>query len=90
MKEEHSSMAMNAIAHEAFMAGQVVQQVAYEYERPSILLRPRLFIDGNQWCALYGENIQDGVAGFGDTPAKAMRDFDTTFNTRKAVIGVTK
>ena len=29
------------------------------------LYRP-LFVDGNQWCALYGENIQDGV----DTPEK--------------------
>jgi hypothetical protein len=27
------------------------------------VLRPRIFIDGNQWCVLYGENLQDGVAG---------------------------
>ena len=26
--------------------------------------------------ALYGENLQDGVAGFGDSPALAMADFD--------------
>ena len=45
-------------------------------ERPSILLRPGLSIDGNQWCALYGENIQDGVAGFGSSPEKAYEDFD--------------
>ena len=86
MNEEYQHMAVNAIAHEAFMAGQVIQQVAYEYERPSILLRPKLFIDGDQWCALYGENIQDGIAGFGDTAAKAMRDFDTSFTNRRAVI----
>ncbi len=43
---------------------------------PSVVWKPRLFIDGNQWCALYGENIQDGVVGFGDTPDKAMWNFD--------------
>lgn len=47
-----------------------------ERERPSHIYRPRLFIDGNQWCALFGENLQDGVAGFGDSPLLAYRDFD--------------
>ena len=53
-----------------------VQIAAGEYERPSVQFRPKLFIDGNQWCALYGKNLQDGVAGFGDSPAKAIYDFD--------------
>lgn len=44
--------------------------------RPFYLLRPRVFPDGNQWCALYGDNLQEGVAGFGDTPAKAAHQFD--------------
>jgi len=52
----------------------------YEYSclinRPSYLLRPRIFIDGNKWCALYGQNLQDGVAGFGDSPELAYQDFD--------------
>lgn len=45
-------------------------------------LRPRLFIDGNQWCALYGENIQDGVAGFGDSPDEAARAFDAAMTEK--------
>lgn len=49
---------------------------ALEGQRPFILLRPRISIDGNQWCALYGENLQDGVAGFGDSPELAAWDFD--------------
>lgn len=49
---------------------------------PSVLYRPRLFIDGNQWCALYGENLQDGVAGFGDSPAEAMLEFDRNWNKK--------
>lgn len=47
-----------------------------EHARPSAVYRPRLSIDGNQWCALYGENLQDGVAGFGDTPEAACAAFD--------------
>jgi hypothetical protein len=47
-----------------------------EMSRPSVLFRPKLSIDGNQWCALYGENLQDGCAGFGDSPEKAMMAFD--------------
>lgn len=51
--------------------------------RPSVLMRPRIFIDGNQWCCLYGDNIQDGVAGFGDTPEAAACDFDTSWHNSK-------
>lgn len=50
--------------------------ITSEATRPSYLYKPKLSIDGNQWCALYGENLQDGVAGFGDTPEKAYEDFD--------------
>ena len=33
------------------------------------------FKDGNQWCFLYGSNIQEGVCGFGDTIAQAASNF---------------
>jgi hypothetical protein len=48
----------------------------YEQMRPSYLYRPRLSIDGDQWRALYGENLQDGVAGFGGSPGEAYAAFD--------------
>ena len=47
--------------------------------RPVYLLRPRLFRDGNSWCALYGENIQEGICAFGDTPAEAAERFDAAY-----------
>lgn len=50
--------------------------VREELIRPSVLFRPSVQKDGNQWIALYGENLQEGVAGCGDTPALAMEDFD--------------
>ncbi len=49
---------------------------AYEQQRPSAIYRPAISKDGNQWCALYGEDLQRGVSGFGDTPELAMADFD--------------
>lgn len=55
-------------------------EAAIKRNSPSYLLKPRLFVDGNQWCALYGENIQEGVAGFGDTPEKAFEDFNNNFS----------
>lgn len=52
------------------------RRAAEARNRPSMLLRPGLSIDGTQWCALYGENLQDGVAGFGSSPEEAFVDFD--------------
>lgn len=44
------------------------------------LLKPKISIDGNQWCVLYGENLQDGIAGFGDTPWKAVAAFNKAWH----------
>jgi len=60
----------------AFAARQAIQQAVSAYESPSAIYRPTLTIDGNQWCALYGDNLQDGVAGFGGSPYAAMGDFN--------------
>lgn len=49
---------------------------AYEMHRPSVLFKPKVFMDGDYWCALYGENIQEGVAGFGKSPSEATEAFD--------------
>ena len=61
------------------------EQSAYEQRRPFVLLRPRMYPDGNQWCALYGDNLQEGVAGFGDTPSKAALAFDLAWLNETAV-----
>lgn len=63
---------LNAQWNAAYQA----ELVELERKRPFYLLKPNISIDGNKWCALYGENIQDGVSGFGDTPDLAARDFD--------------
>ena len=45
-------------------------------------LRPEIHQDGDQFCVLYGSNLQDGVAGFGDTIYDAVIDFNNAFNRR--------
>lgn len=57
-------------------------EVASEWNRPSAIFRPKISIDGNMYCALYGDNLQDGVAGFGKSPADAMWDFDKNWNEK--------
>jgi hypothetical protein len=39
--------------------------------------------DGNMWCWLLGENLQSGVAGFGETPYLAALDFNKNFLGQK-------
>lgn len=63
------SFAVDGVAYE-------FKRAAYEQQRPSVIYRPSLSIDGNKWCALYGDNLQDGFAVFGDSPQEAMLNFD--------------
>ena len=79
---EHEAK-MRAIEAEV-RAANAAESTEFERCRPFMLLGPRVFPDGNQWCALYGENLQEGVAGFGDTPAKASVDFDIQWLNAKA------
>ncbi len=57
-------------------AAELACRAAEQQARPSVIHKPKIYIDGDQWCALYGDNLHDGVAGFGDSPEKAMLDFD--------------
>lgn len=61
-----------------------IWEVAASMQRPSVLFRPAISMDGNMWCALYGDNLQDGVAGFGASVAEAMADFDKNWNSDQA------
>lgn len=67
------------ISHMKEIVLQEVLCALHEYQRPSAVFRPALSKDGGMWCALLGDNLQEGVAGFGETPAKAMLAFDLAF-----------
>ena len=67
-----------------FMASvaQEYEFAAYEQQRPSAVFKPKIYKDGNQWCALLGDDLQGGVCGFGDSPDLAARDFDKHWITK--------
>jgi hypothetical protein len=79
MNSQDSSMAANAMVTEARNAFLLV---SYCMAEPSVMYRPALSVDGNKWCALYGDNLQDGVAGFGDSPQEAMCDFNANWYSK--------
>ena len=76
MNAVDSNLAMNAIDHAARMIQASWQEVASIQTAPHIRYKPKLFRDGDQWCALLGDDIQEGVCGFGNSPANAMHAFD--------------
>lgn len=39
--------------------------------------------DGNYWCVSLGDDLQVGIAGFGDTPYKAIMAFNDAFFNSK-------
>ncbi len=73
----------NWVAQHMMQAISIIQD---EKTRPSVLFRPKVFVDGDEWCALYGDNIQEGVAAFGTTPDEATRRFDAEWFTKKAAL----
>jgi hypothetical protein len=71
------------VSNYAAQAVEAIQEAAGHASRPSVVYRPTLSADGDQWCVLLGSDLQSGVAGFGDTPDLAMIAFDTNFYNAK-------
>ena len=74
-----SAMRSANISHYFEMMMRRGQETAASYDRPSAIYRPTLTVDGNQYCALYGADLVDGVAGFGPSAADAMAAFDAAW-----------
>jgi len=66
------------------------RKAAEQQRRPSVILRPRVFLDGDAWCCLLGANIQEGVCGFGATPEEACAAFDRTWRMGNDKVKVSK
>ncbi len=63
--------------HEDMRTAILVEQQEYNLVG---LLKPSIMLDGNKWCVLYGANLMEGIAGFGDTPIEAIYDFNRAFH----------
>ena len=70
---------MTDISVNAYLARMAIVEAAAFIAAPHTRMRPRIFPDGDKWCALYGENIMEGVVGFGATPQEACEEFDRNF-----------
>lgn len=78
--QEASEMERNAASYK--------EEAARELVRPFYLIKPKVYPDGDKWCALFGEDIQGGVCGFGDTPNQAAINFDIEWLNGSAVTGL--
>ena len=59
------------------------RQLLDDHQRPSVLYRPDIGLDGNKYSVLYGRNLMEGCGGFGDTVAEAMADVDKNWLEKK-------
>ena len=57
----------------------IVEQL--EYNLFSII-KPKLYKDGDSWCCLFGDDINVGICGFGDTPYLAILDWNRAWNNQ--------
>ena len=59
--------------HIAYLEKQKEHSMSAEEVLAKAGLKP--YKDGNQWCILAGDNIQEGICGFGDTIDEALYQF---------------
>lgn len=82
LSEEKQYQYLSTLTHYADIADRRAQE--NEYEMLVLRLMKELaivpFKDGDKWCALYGEDLQAGIAGFGNTPFLAMADLRDQLN----------
>ena len=62
---------------------------AVEMNRPSFIRPVKIYPNGDQWCCLEGENIQEGVCGFGPSPDAACAAFDEAWYAKLPTGGKT-
>ena len=68
--------AFSMASHHMACVAQDWSIAAVEQQRPCVVFKPTLSRDGSLYCVLFGEDLVQGVAGFGESPALAMTDFD--------------
>lgn len=82
IEEQYWHDRYNDEVHNLTFQNQSIMNRLVEQETMNLfsILKPTLKKDGNQWCVLYGDNLQEGICGFGNTPYLAIIDFNKSFN----------
>jgi len=62
-----------------------LEQLLNEQTAPSVLYQQSLEIskDGDEYCVLLGNNLMEGVSGFGKTMRSAMNNFSDNFDNKQ-------
>jgi hypothetical protein len=81
MNSEDSACIRDAALSHISNVGNELYEAAEKLNSFAIAYKLVPFRDGNQWCVLLGPDLQVGIAGFGDTPAKAIADFDRAMHS---------
>jgi len=77
-----TDMAVNAICFAAERVANRIEELVSNIDRPSVIFKPTLSRDGNKWIALFGDDLQVGVVGVGESPSEAMFHFDNEWDKR--------
>jgi hypothetical protein len=84
-------LAIQEVARNAFDISWALDAVKQEYlnaameqQRPCVLFKPEVSLDGDHYMVLYGQDLMSGCAGFGKTLAEAMADFDQNWWKQQA------
>lgn len=72
------------VSNDAYIARTAICEAAAQWGRPSVLMRPEVPLDGDMYCLLYGKDLMEGCAGFGETMEAAAMDFDKNWLHQKA------
>lgn len=81
MNTEDSACVRDALLSHISNVGNELYDAAEKFNSFAVAYKLIPFRDGNQWCVLLGDDLVVGIAGFGDTPAKAIADFDRQMHT---------
>ena len=81
INDQHSHELASRLHHDADIQHQSIMSRLIESEEYNlfVILKPKFYKDGNQWCVLLGENIMEGIVGFGDSLYLAILDFNKSF-----------
>jgi len=62
-----------------------LEELLNEQTAPSVLYQQSLKIskDGDEYCILLGNNLMEGVSGFGKTMRSAMNNFSDNFDNKQ-------
>ncbi len=63
-----------------------VSLTQYMLRQLHVCLKPRIFKDGDMWCALLGDDMMIGVVAFGKTPKQAAEAWDLVWINGGAAI----